>query len=338
MRGDPERILVVRTSALGDIVQALPVLSELRRRFPTSRIGWVIDEDLSPLLEEHAAIDVLIRAPLRRWRREHAGRSWQLLSLVRTLRGFRADVAIDLMGNHKGAALARLSGAARRIGHRRGDRREPSSALWLNERSPARGEHAVQRMLSLLDPLGRDFAPVDFSADAIACGRGHIPDGDYIYLHPGAAWGNKRYPPASWGEVAAGLSGLARQGVLVGAAPGEEDLAEAVIAAARGAARAHFAPDLQQLAGAVRGARLVLAGDTGAAHLARAFDRPLVVVHGPTDPARHGPWADPDAAIVRRLPCSFCHQRMNEAKSCLLSVPPAEIVERARQRLRSAQV
>jgi ADP-heptose:LPS heptosyltransferase len=84
---------------------------------------------------------------------------------------------------------------------------------------------------------------------------------------------------------------------------------------------------------AVRGARLVLAGDTGAVHLARALGRPLLAVHGPTDPVRHGPWNDPAAVIFHRLECSFCHQRMSETKACLLDILPAEIVERARARL-----
>lgn len=336
MSGAPERILLVRTSALGDVVQALPVLAGLRRRFPAAELAWVVDEDLAPLLEGHAEIDRLVRAPLRRWRRSRPHRSRELVRLVGELRAFRPDVAIDLMGNHKGAALVRLSGAPRRIGHRRRDRREPSSAFWINDRQSASGVHSVDRMLSLIEAFDGKPASASFSPDSIACGRDHVPDGDYIYLHPGAAWGNKRYPAALWGEVAAGLAGQTNRGVLVGAAPGEENLACEVTANARGAASVLPAPDLHRLVGAVRGARLVLAGDTGAAHLARAFDRPLVVVHGPTDPARHGPWSDPAAVVVRRLPCSFCHRRMDEAKSCLLLVPPAEIVERARERLAAA--
>jgi heptosyltransferase I len=334
--GEPQRLLVVRTSALGDIVHGLPVLAELRRRFPEARIGWVVDEAFAPLLAGHAQLDRLFTVPLRRWRRARSGRRRELAAFARDLRAFHAEVALDLMGNHKGALLARLSGAARRIGHAWADRREPASALWLTERLPARGTHAVERSLSLLAALGGAPATVDFSPASIACGSDHLPPGDYVYLHPGAAWGNKRYPPALWGEVAAELGRGGPRSILVGAAPGEERLAEAVAAASRGAASVLAAPTLEHLAGAVRGARLVLAGDTGAAHLARAFARPLVAVHGPTDPVRHGPWADPGAVVVRHLPCSFCHRRMDEAKSCLQLIAPGEIVARARQRLAAA--
>jgi heptosyltransferase-2 len=83
----------------------------------------------------------------------------------------------------------------------------------------------------------------------------------------------------------------------------------------------------------VRGARLVLAGDTGALHLARALERPLVAVHGPTDPERHGPWRALDDALWVRLPCSFCHRRMDDAKPCLLRLEPERIAEHALARL-----
>lgn len=335
-RREPERILLVRTSALGDIVHSLPVLSALRRRYPAARIAWVVDEAFAPLLAGHAHLDQVYAVPLRRWRRDGRRRMRELIRFTRELRGFRADVAFDLMGNHKGALLARWSGAARRIGHRRTDRREPSSALWLTERLPATGEHSVERALALLASLTPTPAPVDFAPDAIACGRDAIPTGDYVYLHPGAAWGNKRYPVRGWAEVALHLRRSGAPEVRVGAGPGEEALADAIVAAADGAAVRLSAPSLAELAGAVRGARLVLGADTGAIHLARAFGRPVVAVHGPTDPARHGPWSDPGGVVVHRLACSFCHRRMESAKSCLELVRPTEIAARATDQLASA--
>jgi heptosyltransferase I len=336
--GDPERILLVRTSALGDIVLSLPVLTALRRRFPAARIGWVVDEAFAPLLDGHAHLDRLFRVPLRRWRRDRRGRLRELTHFAGDLRTFGADVAFDLMGNHKGALLARLSGARLRIGHRRADRREPSSAVWLTTTLPAAGFHAVERSLSLLAADGAVEATADFAPGAIACGRDSVPTGDYLYLHPGAAWGNKRYPAARWGQVAAALRAQGAPEVRVGAAPGEEALAQAVVTASGDTARLLPAPSLGELTGAIRGARLVLGGDTGAIHLARAFGRPVVAVHGPTDPARHGPWADPGGVVVRRLACSFCHQRMAEAKSCLDLVTPDEIATRALARLAVAAV
>lgn len=325
----PARILLVRTSALGDLVHALPVLAAVKRALPTTEVAWVVDEDLAPLLEGHESLDRVICAPLRRWRRGSSNRARELAAFLRELRSFRADVAIDLMGSHKGAVLARLSGAKRRIGARRADRREPSSAVWINEPVPVAPGHAVDRSLALLAALDVAAAPADFAPERLACGRRIALGAAYAFLHPGAAWGNKRYPARRWGEVAALVAERLGVEVLVGAAPGEEQLADEAVAASRGAARRHDAPDLERLCGVLRGARLVLAGDTGAVHLAHAFGVPVVAVHGPTDPALHGPYGAPALVVAHRLTCSFCHQRMGEAKACLLGIAPEEIAARA---------
>jgi len=332
------RVLLVRTSALGDVVHALPVLAAVRRRWPEARVAWVVDEAFAPLLEGHADLDLVLAAPLRRARRR-GGRfagARDVARFLARLRGFRADVALELMGNHKGGVIARLSGAPRRLGLVGPARREGSSALWLNEPVATDAVHAVDRGLALASALGAPAAAADFAPERLACGRGEEPAGDYAFIHPGAAWGNKRYPPTAWGEVARGLAAASGLAVHVGAAPGEEALADAVAAASGGTAVRLDAPTLGALAGALRGARLVLAGDTGALHLARAFGRPLVALHGPTDPERHGPYGAPDAALAVRLPCSFCHRRMDEAKPCLLAIAPAAVVARALAALQAA--
>src|SRR3954447_16380318 len=160
------RVLIVRTSALGDVVHALPVLTALRRQLPEARIGWVVEAGVAPVLAGHPDLDELFIVRLRQWRRLSGGAAsrnlGELGAFIRTLRRFRPDVALDLMGNHKAGVLARLSGAERRIGFARTERREPSSALWINRPTAPRGLHAVDRMLSLLDPLGILAEPADF--------------------------------------------------------------------------------------------------------------------------------------------------------------------------------
>lgn len=331
----PGSILLVRTSALGDVVHALPVLSALRRAFPSARLGWVVDEAFAPLLAGHGLLDETFPVPLRRWRRGGAGRHRELLAALRRMRRFRADVALDLMGSHKGAVLAFASGAPLRIGARRADRREPASAAWINRPVPCPPAHAVDRGLALLAGLDLAAGPADFAPAELACGRDlQAPDG-HVYLHPGAAWGNKRYPPERWGRVAALLARSSGLPVRVGVAPGEEQLAEAVVAASGGGARSWDAASLDELVAAIRGARLVLGGDTGAVHLARALGVPAIAVHGPTDPELHGLYAAPGAALTERLPCSFCHRRMEEAKACLLGIPPERVAAAAQDALAS---
>ena len=326
------RILIIRTSALGDVVHALPVLTALRRHLPEARIGWVVEEGMAPLLAGHPDLDELFVVRLRQWRKVSRRGLAELGGFVSELRRFAADVALDLMGNHKAGAISRLSGARTRIGFARLHRREPSSALWINRPVVPRGVHAVDRMLSLLDALGLPPEPADFGPEKLF--REEPPsleelDGPFALLHPGAGWGNKRYPPAWWGKAVRLLQAETGLPTWVAAARGEEDLAAAVAAASEGAARVVPAPDLPTLAALIRRAHLMLGGDTGPSHLARALGTPLVMVMGPTDPERHGPYGDPEGAVYKRLPCSFCHQRLPETKACLFEVPPRQVAARA---------
>lgn len=330
------RVLIVRTSALGDVVHALPVLTALRRRLPEARIGWVVEEGMAPLLAGHPDLDETIVVRLRQWRQVSRRGLAELGGFVSELRRFTADVALDLMGNYKAGAISRLSGAKTRIGFARPHRREPSSAIFINRPVVPRGVHAVDRMLSLLDALGLPPEPADFGPEKLFREEPpglEEPGHPFALLHPGAGWGNKRYPPAWWGKAVRLLQTETGLPTWVAAARGEEDLAAAVAAASEGAARVVPAPDLPTLAALIRRARLMLGGDTGPSHLARALGTPLVMVMGPTDPERHGPYGNPEGAVYKRLPCSFCYQRLPETKACLLEVPPRWVAARGAELL-----
>ncbi len=340
------RILLVRTSALGDVVHCLPVLTALRRHFPEARLGWVVEEAMAPVLAGHPDLDEILTVRLRPWRKApFSGRT------IRELRGFLAaldrfapEVVLDLMGNHKAGILSALTLADRRIGLGRPWRREPSSAVWINEAVAPRGPHAVDRALSVLDALGLSPEPADFGGGKIFREEPepvrrwlaeHHPE-PYALIHPGAGWANKRYPPARWGEVARRLRDATGLATLVPLARGEEDLAAEIEAASGGAAAAVPAQDLPSLAALLRRARLVLGGDSGPSHLAHALGTPVLMVMGPTDPERHGPYQSPDRALWKRLPCSFCYRRFDETKACLLEIPADRVAERAVELLDSS--
>lgn len=325
------KLLLLRTSSLGDIVHCLPVLSALRKGLPDAHLGWVVEESFAPLLEGHRKLDEVIPVATRRWRRRPLAVATrrEVLALRWRLRAFGADAVLDLMGNHKAGVLARLSGSRRRIGARRANRREPASAFWINEGVRVSATHAVDRALEILSPLEIPLGLPDFASDDLLPQVTPDPEAPPILLHPGAAWSNKRYPPQAWGRVLAQLhrdTGLA-SGVLAG--PGEADLAHAVAEASGGAALPHGSPGLHALVASLRGARLVLGGDTGPLHLAHALGVPVLAVMGPTDPARHGPYGRDGAALALRLPCSYCYRRFDETKACLLGLPAEAVAERA---------
>jgi len=331
------RVLIIKTSALGDIVHALPVLNALRRARADATIGWVVEDVFAPLLVDHPDLDAVVPVRTRPWRRMNPLRSArQIGSFVRTLQGFAPDVALDLMGNHKSGMIAALSLADRRIGLHPSRRREALSGLWINEFvTPDPSRHAVDDNLALLQALAIESRPAEFGAASLFTRNGAVPrlPSEFVLIHPGAGWGNKRYPAAGWGRVAAAVGAHLGQPILIASGPGEEELADQVVRHSRGAAQAVHLPSLADLAVALRRARLVLAGDTGPMHLAHALGTPTLAVMGPTDPRRHGPYQAPERAVVHRLPCSFCHRRFEETKACLLEIRPEEITARALQLL-----
>lgn len=329
------RILIVRTSALGDVVHALPVLAALRRHLPGARLGWVAEEGMTPLLADHPSLDDLIPVSLRRWRRApfSAATRRETTAFLRALDTFSPDVVLDLMGNHKAGAIAALTLADRRLGLARPHRREPSSAVWISEEVEPRGTHAVDRMLSVLDGLGLPPEPADFQGNLLFPTAQPVAGPPFALIHPGAGWGNKIYPPGWWGHAARLLAAATGLPTRVAVAPGEENLAAEVESTSAGAASLVDAPDLPTLAALLRSARLVLGGDSGPIHLAHALGTSILMLMGPTDPERNGPYAAPERALFRRLPCSFCHRRFPDAKPCLLEITPRHVAARAAELL-----
>lgn len=333
------RVLIVRTSAMGDVVHALPVLTALRRHLPEARIGWVAEEGMAPILQDHPDLDELLVVRLRHWRKSLTGGNLREMgAFFSALDGFAPDAVLDLMGNHKAGVISALTLCDRRIGFARKSRREPSSAIWINQPVIPRGVHAVDRMLSVLDALGLPPEPADFGPEKLFREEPpeirEIPEGTpFVLLHPGAGWANKRYPPAWWGEAARQLHAATGVMTWVAVAPGEEDLAAGVKAAGGDAVRTVPAPDLPTLAALLRRAQLMMGGDSGPTHLAHALGTPVLMVMGPTDPERHGPYGAPERALFRLLPCSFCYKRFRETKACLLEIPPRRVAERAAELL-----
>lgn len=327
---------------MGDIVHTLPVLMALRRSFPGAQIAWVVEAVWSRLLDGHPDVDRLIRVRTKAWRKTLAVS--EIRRAVREMRDFDADVAFDLMGNWKGAVLARLSGARRIVGAAAGDRREGSSAWLMRETTAVRGAHAVDRSLSLLGALPLAPSEADFGGERLLTAappeaaellaQSERPP---VLILTGAGWANKQWPMAWWAEVARELDGRGYD-VWLPTAPGEEALAAEVAARSGGAARPVDATDFALFAALCRHARLLLGGDTGPLHLAHALGTPVLCLVGPTEPSRNGPYSPRGGeaehrVLFHRLPCSGCYKRFDGPRACLLSITPERVLERVLREL-----
>jgi len=356
MKRDSERarrILIVRLSALGDVVHALPMLDALRRARPEAHIGWLVEEKAASLLEGHPQIDRLWVAP--RARITALLRSGRLFAALRLLQGFVSelrdggyDLVIDAHGNARSSVLAWCSGAGRRIGFAHGYAREGAGWLYTDRVVPEKpSQLKVQRALDLLRPLGVDVrgarAVLGIPERTRAWARAQVQllgGRPAVAIHPGVSgFGSiKQWDPARFGRTASRLFREHGARCMVTWGPGERELAERVIETSDGCARLGPETDsILALAALYQACDLVIGVDTGPLHLAAALGVPVVGLYGPKDPAIYAPWdarTGAAATVVRRsVYCSPCSRRTCGNVICMPAIQVGDVVAAARESL-----
>jgi heptosyltransferase-1 len=345
------RLLVVRLGAMGDILHALPAVTALRLEHPSWQIGWVVEPHWQPLLaapclaqqstvarERSAAMPVVDRlhfAPAREWKqRPMSGTTRRQIAALRCeLRLAGYDVVLDLQGAIRSAAIARMSGARRRIGEAKP--REWPAYWFFTERVATRGAHVVDQDLELASAIAADvlravdpLLPIDREAenwcDAWLAATFPRRSQPLALLAPGAGWGAKRWPPERYAAVARGLADRGFS-VLVNCGPAEEVLASPIVGSG---AATPLNVTLPQLIAVTRRITLCVAGDTGPVHLASALGRRVVGIYGPTDPSRNGPFGT-HTRVLRSPESRRDHSRRNQPEAGLLTIAPEDVLRAA---------
>jgi lipopolysaccharide heptosyltransferase I len=297
------KLLIVRLSSLGDVIHALPIAGNARRS--GAEVGWVVETAYRELVEGNPNVDRVFFADTKGWRRRPLSPRTlaEIRALVRELREFEPDAAIDAQGLWKSALIARAAGAPV-VGFGPGDRREPSSAI-LSDRPvrPLPGGHVVERNLALAEAAGLSIDRR--SPDArFLLSRG-CPEADafladqprpFAVYHPGAGRPEKTWGEARFAALAELLTRDAGLSAVVSWGPGDDERARRM---SEMLPHARTLPllSLSGLARVAEASSLFVAGDTGPLHLADAIGAPTLALFGPTDPARNGPYRSPGAAI-----------------------------------------
>jgi lipopolysaccharide heptosyltransferase I len=296
------RILIVRLTAIGDVLHGLPVLCALRKRFPEAELGWMVEGRTGCLLEGHPALDRLIAVP-RRWLKSLS----TVRQVRRELRAFAPDITIDVQGLTKSAVAAWLSGAKRRVGF--GCEKGRELSRWLNtEFVRSTSPHIIDSNLELLRPLGIEKPTVRFdlpeteedrqSCERILAQLGQ--SGRFALVNVGAGWPSKLWRMDRYAEVACHLAESRGVPTIVVWAGGEERAAAEEVVALSGSC-AVMAPDttLRELAALCRRAALFVGSDTGPLHLAAAVGTPCVGLYGPMPAERNGPYGPQHIALQK---------------------------------------
>jgi len=372
-RRDFCKILLIKLSAVGDVVHTIPVLNKLRRRYPMAQLDWLVTPAIAELLRHHPAITQIIEFEREAW-----STPWRLTPfssfarLAAKLRAASYDLVVDMHGQFRTAVLTFATGAPARIGFDRprarvwdaSPRKFPEQArkhAWQGAREgswvaythhipvPTLDLHAVDRYLNVGPILGLDSEPVDFSfpipqsavswVEALLAEHG--ADGaEIVIMAPGTIWETKHWGSEKFAEVAGHFLSKGLAVILIGSQR-ERVVCEEVAALAPGVIDLAGMTALSELAALIRRSTISITNDSGPMHLAVALDRPVVSIFGPTDPVWIGPYRRADAVLHADLECSPCYLRKikhcHHGHACMRSVSAPAVIERAERILAASQ-
>lgn len=338
-------ILIVKLSAIGDIVHALPALAAIRKNLRDAKISWIAERRSAEILRGNAMIDELIEVDTRMLRgsgfvknfRRGAG------SQLKLLRREKIDAALDLQGLLKSAIIAKLSGAERRYGFDKENLREPAGRLLLTDtvRIPE-FTHVIRKNLLLAAgalnfemPSELEFPIATNELDAAEAERiAEKAGGNFAILNPGGGWVTKLWHPEKYGELADRIYEEFGLMPVITGGPGDGGLVTKVLANSRSGRAFAAEPTLKGLFETAKLAKIYVGGDTGPTHIAAAAGTPIVGIFGPTEWWRNGS-LDPDDLCVERtdIDCRVdCHRRECSNWICM-DIGVGRVVNAVRERL-----
>ncbi len=306
------RVLLVKTSSLGDVIHALPALTDAARAIPGITFDWVVEEGFAEIPTWHPAVGKVIPVAIRRWRKN----IWQTIKsgewrrFKQSLRAEKYDLVIDAQGLVKSAWLTRYVNAPV-AGLDKNSAREPLASRFYQRRlAVARGQHAVERLRQLFAvALGYDLPKGlgDYGLDVERLIELPRNKPYVLFLH-GTTWDTKHWPEVYWRDLALRMADKGVEVRLPWGNPAEKARAERI---ANGLSNAVVLPKLN-LAGVARvlaSASACVAVDTGLGHLAAALDVPTISLFGPTNPGLTGAYGKVQIHLASDFPCAPCLQK-----------------------------
>jgi heptosyltransferase-1 len=351
-------ILIVKLSAIGDVVHTLPSLAALRRLYPQAHITWVVEAAAAGLIEGHPYVDRVLVSRRKYWQEDMAKGSFrknikEIRLFVATLRDRNYDLVIDFHGLFKSAVLVWLSGGARKLGF---DSLQEGSGFFYTEKIPEdMGKHAVDRYLDFpayLEATGGEFedahAPEflipydDYNVQKVSAllSKSHLDiAAPFVAINPVALWDTKLWQKDSFAMLADRIAGELNIPVVITGSAWEKPYAESILKEVKTAKVVELTGQttLKDLACLYRQAALVVTTDSGPMHIAAAVGTPVAALFGPTDPRRTGPYGPGHTVIRKALPCSPCFRKECPTRECMKGITVEEVWEGVKEKLRQGK-
>ncbi|MFJ4113177.1 lipopolysaccharide heptosyltransferase I [Pseudomonas sp. NPDC089758] len=305
------RVLIIKTSSLGDVIHTLPALTDAAHAIPGIRFDWVVEEGFAEIPSWHPAVDQVIPVAIRRWRKNvwQTIKSGEWKAFKQRVRERKYDLVIDAQGLVKSAWLTRYVKAPVAGLDRYSAREGWASRFYDRRLSVAVGQHAVERVRQLFAMALAYDLPEGIGNYGLDLDRLQLPPAaPYVVFLHGTTWATKHWPEAYWRELAERLGRSRLQVCLPWGNQAEKDRAERI---AQGLNNCQVLPRLN-LAGVARvlaAAKACVAVDTGLGHLAAALDVPTISLFGPTNPGLTGAYGRVQVHQASDFPCAPCLQK-----------------------------
>lgn len=325
MSVDYKKILIIKPSALGDIVHTLPFLAAVHDRFPEAEIHWVVARGLHRFLEDHPMITKLWIMDKDKWKKiARLHRSVpEILSFGKALSAERFDVSIDLSGLLRSGLITWAAGARDRLGFSDSD--EGSPFFYTHKIKGGRNIHAIDRYLKLAGLMGCDVSTVTYPMPPFpgnVSNFSFLPE-QFCVIAPSAGKEANRWPADRFGQLAAALP--IRSVVISNSA--DAPLVDEVVAAGKGKAVSMAGKtDLKELVALISRASFFISNDTGPMHIAAALNIPVFALFGPANPTRTGPYGNFHTILRKEISCSPCYRKKPCTHwSCMEELSVAEV-------------
>ncbi len=346
-------ILIVKTSAIGDVIHTLPALNALRRKYPEARIDWLVEEAAADLVIGHKALDTVLVSRRKAWVRDlkQGGvvAAWRgVADFVKRLRGTEYDLLLDFQGLLKSGIFVGLARAKRKVGFGRGMEHAEGSYIFLNEPIPPvnMDQHAAIRELLLLKAIGVESEEVVFALPVgheqrerigqLLESEGVDPAKPLVAINPMTTWETKHWRNERFARVA---DQLLDRGMAVVFSGGPQDVRgiEGIRGAMTGkAASLAGRTTLKDLAALYERVAVLITTDTGPMHLAAAAGTPVVALFGPTAPWRTGPFGSGHRILRAEIACSPCLKKhCDRDHECMEQITVDQVVQAALAVLKS---
>lgn len=333
------KILLIKTSSLGDVIHTLPALTDAQKAIPDLKIDWVVEERFAAIPSWHPVVNKIIPVAIRKWRKKLFNKqTWsEVKAVISQLKSEKYDLIIDAQGLMKTIWLSWFV-KAKTYGYALGCARDKVVPIFYNKKFKIGFEqHAVERMRKLFaGALNYQYAsqPADYGIDKTQWQSAELLEQNYILFFHGTTWKNKHWPENYWIKLA-NLLQKKNYSVKLSWGSEQEKLNSEKIASQ--CINTQLLPDLNimGLLPYIASAKAIVAVDTGLGHLAAALNIPTIALFGPTDPSKTGIMGPKQLSLKSDFACAPClkrecsyKQKSSEWPACFESVTPELVLEK----------